>query len=179
MRLLIAAALAVSALAFAVSSATAADEFEKYALESVSASLTSTQAGAHADLTTTFKLSEKEEAPYAQTRDIEVKVPPGMTGNPQGIPRCSVEDFGNRPEESKCPLASQVGLTEVTVGGRTKGTFPEPIYNMEPPAGDIVARFGFYAVGWPAFINVRVDPTDFSLIATIEGAPLRVITANA
>jgi hypothetical protein len=151
--------------------ASAADEFDKYALETVSASLTTNQAGAHADLTTYFKLSEKKEAPYAQTRDIEVRVPPGLIGNPQGIPRCSVEDFGNLPEESECPFAAQVGVTEVTVGGRTKGTFVEPIYNMDPPGGDVVARLGFYAVGWPAFINIRVDPVDYSLIATIEGAP--------
>ena len=164
--------LAVSSMFGALTtSAGAADEFDKYKLESVSASLTSTQAGAHADLTTTFKLSEKEEVPYAQTRDIEVKLPPGMIGNPQGIPRCSVEDFGNAPTESKCPFGAQVGITEVTVGGTVKGTFTEPIYNMQPPAGDIVARFGFYAVGYPTFINIRIDPTDFSLIAAIESAP--------
>jgi hypothetical protein len=161
----------LAALVLGAGLAGATDEFDQYRLESVSASLTSTQAGAHADLTTTFKLSQKEEVPYAQTRDIMVKVPPGMIGNPQGIPRCSVQDLGNLPEESECPIAAQVGVTEVTVGGRTNGTFTEPIYNMEPPAGDIVARFGFFAVGWPAFINVRIDPTDLGLIATIEGAP--------
>src|SRR4029077_12630766 len=42
---------------------------------------------------------------------------------------------------------------------------------MTPPGGDIVARFGFYAAVYPAFINVRVDPTDYSLVASIEGAP--------
>jgi hypothetical protein len=151
--------------------ASAADEFEKYALEAVSASLTTPQAGAHADLTISFKLSERKEEPYAQTRDIEIKVPPGMIGNPQGVPRCSIEDFGTLPAESECPLAAQVGMSEVTVGGRTTGTFTEPIYNMAPPGGDIVARFGFYAVGWPAFINVRIDPSDFSLVAAVEGAP--------
>jgi hypothetical protein len=160
-----------SLLGVLAAQAGAINEFDKYKLESVSASLTSTQAGAHADLTTTFNLSEKEEKPYAQTRDVEVTVPPGMIGNPQGIPRCSVEDFGNLPEESKCPVAAQVGVTEVTVGGTVKGTFTEPIYNMQPPEGDIVARFGFYAVGYPTFLNVRVDPNDYSLIASIEGAP--------
>jgi hypothetical protein len=42
---------------------------------------------------------------------------------------------------------------------------------MTPPSGDIVARFGFYAVGYPIFINIRVDPVDLGLIAAIEGAP--------
>jgi hypothetical protein len=43
---------------------------------------------------------------------------------------------------------------------------------MVPPKGtDIVARLGFIAAGWPAFVNVRVDPVDYSLIATAEGVP--------
>src|SRR4051812_3623624 len=126
----------------------AINEFDKYALESASASLTTTQAGAHADLTVSFKLSETEEKPYAQTRDVEVRTPPGVIGNPQAILRCSVEDFGNLPEESSCPLAAQVGVTEATVGGTAKGTFLEPIYNLPAPANsDIVARLGFFAVG--------------------------------
>jgi hypothetical protein len=150
--------------------AKAADEFDKYALESVAVSLTSVQAGAHPDLTTSFTLTEKEEEPYAQTRDVEVRLPPGMIGNPQEVPRCSVDQLGTLPEESECPLSSQVGITELTLGGVVFSTLTEPVYNMEPPGGDAVARLGFFAYG-PAFINVRVDPTDYSLVATIEGAP--------
>ena len=37
-----------------------AAEWEKYELESVSSSLSTTQAGAHADFTTSFRLTEKE-----------------------------------------------------------------------------------------------------------------------
>ena len=159
------------ALSLSASAASADDEFEKYALESVSVELSTTQAGAHADFTTSFALAQKEGLPYAQTRDIEVQLPPGMIGNPQGIPRCTVTELGVLPEESECPVASQVGITEVTVEGRLVGTFFEPIYNMESPGGDVVARFGFFAGLFPAFINVRVDPIDYSLIATIEAAP--------
>src|ERR671911_599635 len=133
--------IALAALAFA-SPATAADEFEKYALESVSVELSSTQAGAHADLTTSFELSEKEGKPYAQTRDIEVQLPPGVIGNPQGIPRCTVEQLGTEPVDSACPMDSQVGISQVTVGGTADGTFTTPVYNMEPPGGDVVAALG-------------------------------------
>ena len=164
------AALALTALFVSASSASAADEFEKYALESVSASLSSAQAGAHADFTTSFALNEKEGAPYAFTRDVEVSLPPGMIGNPQGIPRCTVGQLGSESEKSECPIDSQVGVTEVTISGIVNGTFIEPIYNMPSPGGDVVARLGFYADLFPTFINVRVDPTDYSLVATIEGA---------
>jgi hypothetical protein len=114
--------------------ASAAEEFEKYELESVSASLSTTQAGAHADFTTAFELSEKEGKPYAQTRDIAVQLPPGMIGNPQGIPRCTVDQLGVAPKDSECPIASQIGISEVTVGGALSGTFREAVYNMVPPA---------------------------------------------
>jgi hypothetical protein len=148
-----------------------AAEFEKYEVESVSASLSTPQAGAHADLTTTFRLTQKEGDPYARTRDVLVELPPGVIGNPQGIPRCSVFQLGNSVSESQCPQDSQVGVSEITLGGENVGTFLEPIYNMEPPGGDIVARFGLFAGPYPMLINVRVDPIDYSLTASIEGAP--------
>jgi hypothetical protein len=153
--------------------AAAIGEFEKYGVEEVSASLSSNQAGAHADFTTALSLNHEGGDAFAKTRDIEVHLPPGMIGNPQGVPRCTVAQLGNVPSQSECPVDSQIGVTEITVSSPLNGTFTEPLYNMTPPAGnsDIVARFGFYAVLYPAFINVRVDPTDYSLVASIEGAP--------
>jgi len=164
-------ALGAVALALLASSASAA-EAENYKLESVSASLSTQQAGEHADFTTTFVLSEKAAKPYAQTQDLIVHLPPGVIGNPQGIPRCTVAQLGNVPQDSECPVASQVGITEITLGGTISGTLSEPIYNMEPPGeGEAVARFGLFAGAYPAFINVRVDPTDYSIVAAVEGAP--------
>ena len=162
--------LAVTAAVIFAAPAQAA-EFDKYKLESVSVELSTVQAGEHPDFTTSFELSETVGEPYASTKDIEVAVPPGVIGNPQGIPRCSATQLGNVPEESECPIDSQVGVTEVTVSGLIDGTVLEPIYNMEPPGGDIVARFGFFAASYPAFLNIRVNPIDYSLVATLEGAP--------
>jgi len=171
-RVLLAFALVLSAIAALPSFATAADEFDKYALESVSASLSTPQAGAHPDFTTEFVLTRKEGEPYARTRDVEFRLPPGLVGNPQAIPRCTIGQLGNEIDESECPVSSQVGVTEIRVGEPVTGLYTEPIYNMEPPAGgDIVARFGFFSVLWPGFVNVRVDPTDYSIVATLEGAP--------
>jgi hypothetical protein len=165
-------ALALVVLVGNSGSAGAADEFDKYALESVDASLTTTQAGAHPDLTTFFAVTRNGSLPYAFTKDVEVHLPPGMIGNPQAIPRCTVAQLGNGTKDSECPRSTQVGLTAVRVIAPISATFREPVYNMSPPANsDIVARFGFFAGFYPAFINVRVDPTDYSLVAAIEGAP--------
>ncbi len=156
----------------AAAPALGAEEFDKYAIESASASLSSRQAGAHPDFTTSFRLTSPEgETPYANTRDVAVHLPPGLIGNPQNFQPCSISQFGNQPKESECPLQSQVGIAEVTVSGSPSGTFTEPIYNMEPPGGEIVARLAFFAALYPTFVNVRVDPVDYSLVATVEGAP--------
>ncbi|HKF83593.1 MAG TPA: hypothetical protein VKB23_11595, partial [Solirubrobacterales bacterium] len=151
----------------------AAEEFDQYALESVSVSLSGNQAGEHADFTTTFRLTENtlEGRPFARTRDIFVSLPPGMIGNPQKFQRCTVEQLGETTKESECPQDSQVGVSEITLAGSINGTLIEPVYNMESPGGDIVARFGLFAGIYPSIINVRVDPIDYSLIAAVEGAP--------
>lgn len=51
--------VAVLVLALLAVPASAADEFEKYELESVSASLSSSQAGVHADFTISFAESRR------------------------------------------------------------------------------------------------------------------------
>ena len=151
----------------------AAEEFDKYKLEAVSTELSSTQAGAHADFTVDFELSENtaENRPWGLTRDVIVHLPPGMIGNPQPFPRCTLAQLGETPEESECPQDSQVGLSEVTVAGQINSTVQEPVYNMTSPGGDVVARLGLFGGLYPALINVRIDPDDYSLIAALESAP--------
>jgi hypothetical protein len=154
-------------LAFAAS-AGADGEPDKYQLESVSTSLSSTQAGAHADFTTTFRLTEHDRAPFAFTRDIEVTLPPGLFGNPHAFPTCTTAQLGTGPTTSACPQDSQVGVTAITI---ESGSFIEPVFNMPAEGGDVVARFGFFAGPFPMTIRVRLNPGDNNLIAKVEGAP--------
>jgi hypothetical protein len=168
-------AVTVASFAFLganVAAALAAEEFDKFAVESTSASLSDRQAGAHADLTLAVKLTQKGNEPYAKTRDLEFELPPGVIGNPQAVKRCTVEQLGNGHEDSACPFESQIGMTVIKVIKPTPGVFNEPLYNMVPPKGtDIVARLGFMAVDWPTFVNIRINPVNFNLIATVEGVP--------
>jgi hypothetical protein len=177
---LIACLAAVAALA---APAQADKDFSKYAVESVSASLSSTQAGAHADFTLAFELSATEESPphpYAYTRDLDFRLPPGLFGNPQNFQRCTLTQFGAGNGESHCPQDSQVGVSEVRLAGSVNTTLTEPVYNMESPGGEIVARFGLYAGLYPTIVNIRVDPIDYSLVASVEGAaaPAELIGAK-
>jgi hypothetical protein len=170
LRLALAGLLLVVA-AFPAEAGAVIPEPEKYAIESASAELSSSQAGAHANLTTSFAFTQQGGEGFALTRDVIVKLPPGVTGNPQGVPQCSSLEFGSIPAASECPIDSQVGVAEVTLGGAVAGTFTEPIYNMERPVGgDIVARLGFFAQIYPVTVDITVDPRDYGLVATVEGA---------
>lgn len=162
--------LTLSSLA-AASSVSAFGKFDQYRLESASVSLSDTQAGKHADLTTSFALAAENNEPFGFTRDVIVSLPPGMIGNPQRFPRCSVAELGESPEQSRCPQDAQLGVTEITLGGPNNGTLIMPVYNMYSPGGDVVARLGLFAGPFPALINVRVNPVDYSLTAAVEGAP--------
>jgi hypothetical protein len=148
------------------------DEPQEYRIQSAEAALSTTQAGGHPDFTTTFRLSENQGEPYGLTRDITVRLPPGLVGNPEAFPKCTTLQLGTRANTSECPTDSQVGATDITLGAGNAGTFhSEPIYNMPAPGGDIAARFGFFAGPFPVILNVRLDPDTESLVASVEGAP--------
>jgi hypothetical protein len=171
--------LCLLCLGLLIAGPAAAAEPEKYALESVSVSLSTPQAGAHADLTTQFELTEENNEPYGLTRDVFVEMPPGVIGNPQKFPRCTIAQLGEHPSVSECPQDSQLGVSEIRLGGDRSGALIEPVYNMPSPGGDIVARFGIFAGPYPSVINVRVNPIDYSLVAAVEGAPAAALLIEA
>lgn len=161
------AAAAAALLLFAAPASAATD----YKLESLSVGLSSQQAGAHADLTIGFELAEEGNVPNGFTRDLHFELPPGVIGNPQTLPLCTLDQFDGGAEAVECPLGSQVGISVIRLAGTLDSTYTEPVYNMPSPGGDIVARFGVYAGPYPSLINVRVNPIDYSLVASVEGAP--------
>ncbi|HEY5941344.1 MAG TPA: hypothetical protein VIT89_00595, partial [Solirubrobacterales bacterium] len=70
LRTAIATATAAAALLCVwASPAAAAEEFDQFAVESASASLSSSQAGKHADMTIGVKLTRDGNTPYALVRD--------------------------------------------------------------------------------------------------------------
>jgi hypothetical protein len=150
--------------------AQAAEDFSEYGLTSAGASLSTYQAGAHADFTTAFALkSLLDNGLVAQTREIFLELPPGMLGDPTRIPSCTMVQLGTSSENSHCPQDSQIGITEVNLRGGNQ-VLTEPIYNMTPPGGDVVARFGFMAGFWPVTVNARVrSESDYGVTASLEG----------
>lgn len=151
-----------------------------FGVEAFSASVSTNQAGAHPDFTTSFKMNTDSGGhPFATVKEIAIDLPPGFTGNPMAAPKCTPAQLTNGvriseiEEESSCPVVTQVGTTEVVVnllGGAGFGTFLEPVYNMTTPGGDTVARLGFIAEFFPTIIEVKLDPErDYGLTAHLKG----------
>ena len=106
-----------------------------------------TQAGGHPDvrISTGFSLSPADD----DVRDVTVRLPKGLLGNPNATPKCSSAAF----QADTCPANTAVGSVQVTADATvllatstvvSNGT----VYNLAP-AGSEPARLG---------ILVRPDP---------------------
>lgn len=154
-----------------------------FGIESVQASLSNTEAGAHPDLTFSFDIKHDPEGKpnpfglrngYATTRQVRFELPPGLIGDPNvlGVPQqCTVQELATFADPGGgCPNGSQVGIS--TVSTYEAGTLLEPIYMMAPPGGDVVARLGFVAGLFPIFVDLRIrSEGDYGIVAEISDAP--------
>jgi uncharacterized repeat protein (TIGR01451 family) len=154
---------------------------------SFSNTLSSSQAGAHADMTTSFYLNtDREGAVEGQLKDLIVDLPPGFAGDAAATSTCTAAQLNEHPAAfnaafANCPLASQVGTITVTLGGTALHGFifseVAPVYNMQP-AGHEVARLGFKTAIVSSNVVIRVRPGSYGLQATapnLNPADLEVI----
>jgi hypothetical protein len=187
------AGLALAVFAFAVPAASAAEgeecELEPrarcFGMESVEASLSTTQAGAHPNVSFGFQLKlDPKTKPnafglkdaYASTRNVRFDFPPGLIGNPNilGTPQlCTLAELDTSiaNENGGCRNASQIGIAKVAVYV-SAGQIREPVYMMVPPAdSDVVARVGFIAGVALVIADIRVrSEGDYGLVSDITDA---------
>src|SRR3954470_5698257 len=184
-------ASALTCIALSAVAAPARADYSDYAVASAAASLSSTQAGAHTDLTTAFTIatdpasetdSHGYKSPYARTKDLIVNLPPGLIGNPNSIPQCTPAQFATAFSGGGCPNGSQVRVVRFSLYQYSQAAFFEPVYNMTSPGeGNTVARLGVYAASLPTFINISVrSEDDYGLTATLEGlnSTARLVSAT-
>jgi hypothetical protein len=137
-----------------------------------------TQAGSHPfQLTTTVGLNQDaattalaathlEVEPVRLAKDVRVKLPPGLVGNPTVLPVCPMTQFLTFEEAGElggdeCPPDTAVGVASVLVnepfivGGTIALT--QPVFALEPGFGE-PARFGFYvtAIKTPVFLDTAL-----------------------
>lgn len=153
-----------------------------FGIEAVQASVSTTQAGAHPDVSLDVAIKKNLSSPtnvfglhdsYAITRNIRFDLPPGFIGDPNAIgatQQCSVEQLLDQ-QGAGCPNGSQIGISNI-VAYQFTDEFPEPVYMMDPPGGGVVARVGLIAGIFPTFIDFRVrSESDYGLVAEVVNAP--------
>jgi hypothetical protein len=125
-----------------------------------------TQAGSHPfQQTTTLDFKQTAAAqPAALPKDLSFRWPAGLIGNPQSVARCSLGQFLTifEGELNECPAKTAVGVALISVNEPKKlagkeglTTFQIPVFNVEPSLGE-PARFGFYILNTPVFIDPSV-----------------------
>ncbi len=132
---------------------------------------TSTQAGAHPNITASFQLGSVGDPEIA--KNIHVNLPAGVFGNPGAIPKCQSTDFAL----NECAPATQAGL--VTIFAKYEGIEDfllgtAPVYNTEPKGEDETARLSFVAptVNVPIIVPLTVRAaTDYGVRMNIAGIP--------
>jgi hypothetical protein len=153
------------------------------------------EAGAHPyAYTTTFAANSATPPPGSSLKivpaggdikDIEVKLPPGFSGNPLAVPRCSAREFDtftriDAHTENECPDASAVGLVllrQVEGNGSLIGV---PLYNLIPTKG-MPAQLGFTISTLPFYIDTELrSGSDYGINAHVRNTSQakRVVSAS-
>jgi hypothetical protein len=153
-----------------------------YGIQTFAPSLSTSQAGAHPDLTISAGLKQDLQstpdafgllAPYAATRDFRFQLPPGLLANLRDFgpsQRCATAELMAYSSGGGCSNASQVGTIAVSV--YELGSFVEPVYLLAPPGGEVLARAGFVAGVYPMFVDFRVrSEGDYGIEAEIADVP--------
>lgn len=139
-------------------------------VNSLTPSVSSTQAGSHADLSVSFSL--KASGDPETVKDLDLGLPPGLFLAPFGSQLCAPEDF----DSSECPLTSQVGLITVYAdyeGDPSHLMGTEPVYLLEPTAEEPERLgFAFPIVGTRVEVPVHLRTgSDYGLDLVLQGLP--------
>ncbi|HEV3070276.1 MAG TPA: hypothetical protein VGY76_02480 [Solirubrobacteraceae bacterium] len=137
------------------------------------------QAGSHPySWTTSFDLAQKVNEEGAiqivggEPRDLIVKLPQGLVGNPTAVPQCTRQELDN---ETDCPLASQVGELTANLEGLGGTELKFSVYNMVPPPG-VPAELGADIVGISTFVDASLRTgDDYGITAHVDNIPEREI----
>lgn len=136
-------------------------------IESFTTSSSNPEAGAHPDLSTSFRIAEPgvEEA----ARSVTFEAPEGIFGNPYAITHCTSSDFALE----QCPSDSQAGVITVYAnheGETHKLLGTAPIFDVEP-LGEQTALLAFIVPTLNIPINIPVavrTAGDYGLRFTVQ-----------
>jgi len=178
------AALAMAALAAAALAGPAAGA--QFGLRGLDVTFTDSQgnadmrAGAHPfAMTTSFEVNTEDNpelgiVPVDAVKDLIVRLPVGLAGDPRATPRCSAVDFADVTAGlPACADSSAVGRAEVSIGFNADGPheYTVPVYNLQPPPG-APAKLGFVVLTVPVTLEARIEPhPPYNLLAPVTNIP--------
>ena len=157
----------------------------------VRAALSTSQAGAHGNMTTAFALTTNEPSGVpAEVKDVRFDLPPGLVGSTVGMAQCTMSKILNLVFEPKgCPSDTMVGMAIITItnGAPGEADLVVPMYNIAPASGE-PAAFAFSAANLPVRLDtsllsngdygvrvtaadVRNDSTSLAASVTTWGVP--------
>jgi hypothetical protein len=142
-----------------------------------SVTVSDTQAGAHADMTTNFDLmTGPDNLPGGNLRDVRVSLPQGFWGTPPLFAQCNQFQLTNL---NLCPKDAQVGeIHALLLNAFGPTVWDAPLYNMYHGPGE-AAQFGANFIAAQALIKVKVRPTDYGLDAVTLSLPTAITTLGA
>jgi hypothetical protein len=140
----------------------------------VVAALSTSQAGAHPDLTTAFTLNTDElDIPAGHAKNLSFELPPGFVGSTVAVARCTMTRVLRQTSEpNSCPREAMVGVATISITGPgVRLAFNTPVYNIAPAPGEPVA-LAFNAI----FLPVRLDTSvradgDYGVTVTAPEIP--------
>jgi hypothetical protein len=122
---------------------------------STSVALSTPQAGAHPNLTTSFVLNTRTpEGTAGPPRDLHFNLPPGLVGSAVGLPQCPTAAAAH----FRCSSGTIVGIATATIdipAFSGSFTFTTPVYNITPLPGE-PAAFEFTALSLPVRLDTSV-----------------------
>ncbi|MBA3807315.1 MAG: hypothetical protein H0X28_02800 [Solirubrobacterales bacterium] len=115
-------------------------------------------------MNTALPNAERDIISAGSLKDLEVDLPVGLIGNTQAVPKCDPNGSGLQGYLRSCPVASQVGVANVVVGGAGApldtfgGPFSAevPVYNLTPSDPSITAEFGFIVQSYPILLTATL-----------------------
>ncbi len=176
---LIAATGCVAATALVAPAAHAAFGFANFGVSTRIDGEVSRQAGAHADLRTSFNFNRNVDTFYVDgnVKNVSVALPPGFVGNPTAAPTCPVNKLIKRGAvtDTECPGFAQIGMAFVEFGFLG---YNAPLFNIAH-SGESPGLFGANVFGTPVFVEPTVRAGDYGVSAlsarTSQAEPIEAV----
>ncbi len=143
---------------------------------------TDTQAGSHPyEMTLNFALNNAGGyfSAGGPLREISLKLPPGLVGDPHAVPQCSRQQF-ILGIGSECPADTQVGTDRPSVNpegerGNADWGVRIPVYNLVPPPGE-PAEFGFQFAGSLILVDTGVrSGSDYGITGAVRNLSHQIV----